>query len=174
MSVSSLLRACALALATLTLGGVTGCLGADDFASDDIEDGFRESLYLLSYADLQANPDGSGLVDFQYRYGLGIRDDEGIEEVRWTYQLVDANERVLASVEQRMRDPQPEKTQILVEGKRTRQLEIPAGMLRSGEDYVLWFTLEYRGERLSEYLHAITEGERYEASSDDLPVVSRQ
>ncbi|MFN3199061.1 MAG: hypothetical protein ACE366_11740 [Bradymonadia bacterium] len=150
----------------------TGC-GVDDFADDGIEDGFRESLYLLTSANLDIAADNTATLNFEYRYGFGIRDDMGIEEVRWVYRLVDADARVIAEVEERMRDPQPEKTEILVEGRRTRTLQIDAGLLTPGTEYVLWFDISYRGDRLSESLHVVTEGQPFVAETDELPVNTR-
>lgn len=160
-----------LILSALCLG-LGGC-GVDDFADDGVEDGFRESLHLLTAADLEAEADGSGALTFEYRYGLGIKDDEGIDEVRWVYRLVSAEGEVLAEVEQQMREPQLEKTEILVEGRRSRTLEIEPGRLSPGGEYVLWFDLSYRGERIGEHLEVVQEGIPYQAATDELPVPSR-
>ena len=52
----------------------------------------------------------------------------------------------------------PEKTQIFVEGRRQRTLEVNS-LLRDGDTYILWFTLYYNEEILHERLFAVTAGE---------------
>jgi hypothetical protein len=113
---------------------------------DEIPEGLRELRPEIGSARLVREADGSGRLDFSFRYVMAITDEAGIAEVRWIYSLVDRQQSVLGQVEQRMREPQPEKTQILVQGERSRTLPIDAGKLRPGGRYVVWITVTYPGE----------------------------
>ena len=99
--------------------------------------------------------DGGAVVSFTFSYLLGIVDEEGIAAVDWIYSLRVPRGGTLFTLEQPMRDAQPEKTEILVVGDRTREFEVPAGSLDAGITYVLWFELYYRGERLGEFLEPL-------------------
>lgn len=121
--------------------GLAGCV-----VDTEIPDGLREIRPEIGRMSLVREPDGAGRLDFAFKYVLAITDERGIAEVRWSYRLVTVEEKVLAQVEQRMRESEPDQTRILVEGERARTLEIPAGGLESGGTYVLWVTVVYPGE----------------------------
>jgi hypothetical protein len=113
---------------------------------DEIPEGLRELRPEIAKAHLVRAADGSGALEFSFRYVMAITDDAGIAEVRWIYSLVDRQQNVLGQVEQRMREPEPGKTQILVQGERSRTLPIDPGKLKAGGRYVIWITVTYPGE----------------------------
>ncbi len=122
---------------------------------EDFPDGTREMRLSMSSSELQLLEAGEGQLNFEFHYEIAIVDEEGIEEIRWRFALVDLKKNVLAEHEQHMRKAEPEKNLILVQGDRERQLEIPSGLLRPGETYVIWVWLYYRGEILGELLTGI-------------------
>lgn len=136
-------------LAALT---VSGCV-----IKDELDDGIREVRPSVRAIELARFADSSGRLEFTFHYQLGIVDEAGIAEVIWTYALIDpADRRVLAETTQRMRKPDPGKTEILVEGDRARSLDVPAGQVQDGVNYVLWITLSYRDEPLGEHLASVS------------------
>ncbi|MCA9525239.1 MAG: hypothetical protein KC549_02950 [Myxococcales bacterium] len=147
----------------LSLGG---CV-----VKDELEDGIREVLPTLRSTTYLRNADGSGQVDFTFNYLLGIVDDAGIDEVRWEYAVITPAREIIGAEEQEMRKAQPEKTQILVQGDRSRSLVLPPGALRANGTYVLSVALFYRGELFGEKFKKLVEGETLteEVELDDLP-----
>lgn len=137
------------ALLPLPILALTASLAAC-VVDDEVPDGLRELRSEIREARLARRPDGSGRLEFTYRYVLGIADDGGIDEVQWLYRLVTRDERVLAQVLQRMREAEPDKTRILVQGDRTRTLVIPPGRLEPATTYVLWITLFYPDDETGE------------------------
>jgi hypothetical protein len=119
-------------------------------------------------------PDDSAIVDFTFHYELQIVDSDGIEPVWWRYSLVRAcsdddrdaddcqiNTRpVLATNDQEMRKGEPNKTEIFVEGDRPRTLDLPAGVIRRGDQYVLWIEVRYRDESVGHHLELVEVGSR--------------
>ena len=136
-----------------------GCIVQDEVPDKVLEqkshrtaDGAHiEVIPSMTEATLLVNRNSGGTLDFTFHYELGALDDEGIEQVDWTYRLVDSNEVEFAAHSQRMRKPNPDKTGILVRGDRTRHLNIERG-LEVGKTYIIWFSLFYRGELFKEYL----------------------
>ncbi len=122
------------------------CIAPACVVDDEIPEDLRELRPEIGSARLVRQPSGSGHLDFTFRYVMAITDDAGIAEVRWIYSLVDRQQQVLAQVEQRMREPEPGKTQILVQGERSRTLAIDPGKLKADGRYVLWITVTYPGE----------------------------
>ncbi|MEZ4467699.1 MAG: hypothetical protein R3F60_02545 [bacterium] len=159
-----MLRVISLAVALLVSAG--GCV-----VKDELEDGIREVLPTLRSTTYTRNADGSGQVDFTLNYLLGIVDEAGIEEVRWEYAVITPAREIIAVEEQEMRKAQPEKTQVLVQGDRSRSLAVPPGLLRSDGTYVLSVALFYRGELFGEKYKKLIEGETLteEVKLDDLP-----
>lgn len=159
-------RIIALTLTTLTLTALTGCI-----VKDELHDGIREVLPTLKSVRLDRNADGSGQVDFTFNYLLGIVDEQGIQEVRWEYSVITPAREVLVVEEEAMRKPEPEKTQVLVQGDRTRRLEVPPGALRSDGTYVLSVALFYDGELFGEKYKKLVPGETLTETVDldDLP-----
>ncbi len=148
------------ALITLSSLLAVGCVVNEDLADDTREliPTIKEDAKGQHLAHLEAASDGSGVLQFTFHYELGLIDEEGIAEVQWRYSLITVEREPLATFEQRMRKPEPGRTQILVQGDRPRKLEVPAGRLQDGETYVLWIEVSYRGELLGELLHSVTEG----------------
>ena len=152
-----------LVLATALLGG---CI-----VKDELKDGIREVLPTMKSVTFAQAADGSGRVDFTFNYLLGIVDEEGIDEVRWEYSVITPAREILAIEEQPMRKAEPEKTQVLVQGDRSRTLELPPGTLRPGGRYVLSVALFYEGELFGEKYKKLVDGETLteEVELDDLP-----
>ena len=150
-----------LALVGLGVLVVAGCI-----VKDELKDGLREVEPGMKRAAL-ARDGGSWRLEFTFIYQMGIVDEEGIEEVRWTYALVTKDRVVLEENRQPMREGQPEKTEILVEGERARSLELDADEIVDGETYVIWITLFYRGENLKEFLWPVVAGGPAFVDEDD-------
>lgn len=154
-----------LILAVLIALGLPGCV-----IKDERRDGIREVLPTVKEVTYTLNADGSGEVVFTFNYLLGIVDEEGIDEVRWEYAIITPQREILALEEQAMRDAQPDKTEILVHGDRTRTLTIGGG-LRADQDYVLSIALFYEDELFGEKYMRLAEGETLTETVDlnDLP-----
>ncbi len=143
--------------------------GCEVVAEEDRPDRLEVAL---EAATLENLPDGTSQLDFTLVYEFEMSDPEGIEQVWWRYALVrgcsDADREagacqiesrpVLAEHEQRMREPDPGKTTIFVEGKRSRVLELPTP-LQVELTYVLWVTVSYRGEVIGHLLQDLRLGE---------------
>lgn len=127
-----------------------GCVVKDETEGDRQE--IRGCIYESS---LEVQPDGSGHLAFKFIYEIGIVDQAGVAEVQWRYALVDLDKTELASYEQRMRKPSAESQTALARGERPRTLDIPPNSLSADEPYVLWITIQYRGEVLDEFLFEI-------------------
>ena len=97
-------------------------------------------------------------LDFRFGYLIGLQDPDTIQAINWRYRLVTKDELELARFEEEMRAASPEKTQLFVQGDRSRKLEIDTP-LEPGAVYVLWFELDYKGERLHEILFPVIAGE---------------
>ena len=149
----------------LLLAGVSGCV-----VKDELRDGIREVLPTLKETTYTYDEDGSGTVDFTFNYLLGIVDEAGIDEVRWEFSVITPQREILALEEQQMRDAQPEKTEILVNGDRARTLVVPSG-LRADGDYVLAIAIFYRGDLIGEKYKRLVDGETLteEVEINDLP-----
>lgn len=155
----------------LSLMCVLPALLAGCIVKDELQDGIREVLPTLKSVSFERANDGSGRVDFTFNYLLGIVDEGGVDEVRWEYSIITPAREVLVVEEQSMRKAQPEKTQVLVQGDRSRTLELPPGTLRAEGTYVLSVALFYEGEVFGEKYKKLVEGETLteEVELDDLP-----
>ena len=122
---------------------------------EDFPDGTREMRLSMNSAELQFAEDGVAQLSFEFHYEIAIVDEAGIEEIQWRFALVNLKKDVLAEHEQRMRKAEPEKTLILVQGDRERQLDIPPGLVQPIDTYVLWVWLYYRDEILGELLTGV-------------------
>ncbi len=141
---------------------MTGCV-----IKDTATEGTREMRGGLKSLVVQSTGDGGAIVSFTFGYLFGIVDAAGIAPIRWTYSLQVPRGAVLAEAEQVMREPQPDKTEILVVGDRQRELEVPTG-LRADVTYVLWFHVWYGDEPIGEVLAPVrlVEGEQIEVPYD--------
>lgn len=157
-------------LAGLLALALVGCdvesLIVKDEVGEAIDDGevIAEMRGQVISATLDAERDGSGLLEFRFVYLIGIIDPEGIDAVDWRYRLYHPDRTELGSKSGQMRDAQPERTAVLVhsdfEGKR-RTIELSPGSLEAGQRYVLWITAVYQGAILNETLVPIDEGVPY-------------
>ncbi|MEE2643296.1 MAG: hypothetical protein VYD19_00050 [Myxococcota bacterium] len=142
----------ALALTILLTFSSTGCVVKDD--PDRQFDLFYSGLeeWSLELKERRAT------LDFRFGYLIGLQDPDTIQAITWRYRLVTKDELELARFEEEMRAASPDKTQLFVQGDRSRQLEIDTP-LEPGVVYVLWFELDYKGERLHETLFPVIAGE---------------
>jgi len=157
VSVDLLKRSALAALFTLpvigllSLMGVTGCV-----VKEELGGVYNQARLGLNQWSLSSAEEPRLLV-FNLGYLIGLEDAEGVGEFTWRYELMTPRKELIASHEELMREPQPEKVQVFVQGQRQRSLELPRA-IEEGERVVLWFTLLYRGERFHEQLFALEGG----------------
>ena len=137
---------------SLSLSAFSGCV-----VKEELNDTYNQAHLGLNQWELKPSEEGGYMFSFDAGYLLGLVDDAGIEAIRWSYKLITRDQELLGSFEEEMREPSPEKTQIFVEGRRSRSLEIPP-LLTEGETYVVWFTLYYKEEILHEQLFPVVAG----------------
>ena len=130
------------------------CLGC--VVEEDLSSTYNQAHIGLNQWDFQTNSQGSRIT-FNLGYLIGMNDPEGIESINWSYRLVDPDQREYAQFSEEMRKAEPERKQVFVQGKRDRVLEVPH-TLTTGDRYILWFVLSYRGEILKEKLFSIEAG----------------
>ena len=100
---------------------------------------------VVSQASLVVPPTGDGYIDFTFEYLLGLVDDDGIQEVMWRYELVDANRTSFGAVVEPMREfLDSESSPLFVEGTRQRRLALESRQLQREKTYVLWIQVMYR------------------------------
>ena len=138
------------AILTVVMALTASCL-----VKDELVEGLRELRGEVTWADLEIRSDGSGTLDFNFHYEIGIVDESGIAEVMWDYALVTPTGEVLASDQQQMRDAELDLTQALARGDRPRKLEVLEGTLEPGLELVLWIHVYYREELLAELLSPV-------------------
>jgi hypothetical protein len=138
--------------------GLAAALCAGCVVKEDIKDGLRELRPSMKSINLSTGPDGASELNFVFHYEMGLVDEAGVSEVRWFYALVDRDKNVLASHEQRMRKPDEDKTEILVQGDRTRRLDVDPGLVQPDVTYILWVSVFYRGELIGEHLSPVVDG----------------
>ena len=155
-----------LLLSVMTLGGCA--------VENELNDGLWEIRARVSAAELTIDEQGHGEVDFTFVYLLGLVDGEGIEDVEWSYALVDSDANELAKESQVMRQAQADRTEVFVQGDRPRVLAIEETILSSDETYVLWIKVFYRDATLTEVLVPVSQGEAYvnELPTGDIPQFS--
>jgi hypothetical protein len=140
-----------LLLLTVLLGFcTTGCV-----VKEEIKEGTRELRSGMKSLTLTIEDDGGAVLAFNWSYLLGIVDSESIAAIDWNYSLREPRGPTLARVDQRMREADESKTEILVVGDRARTLEIPPGTLDPDKTYILWFELYYRDLLLGELLYPV-------------------
>lgn len=137
------------------LTALAGLLASGCVVKEEVEDGTRELRSGMKSVVLESTGDGGAVLRFTWTYLLGIVDSDSIAPIEWNYSLRVPRGATLARVDQRMREPNEDKTEILVVGDRSRELEIPPGSLSADETYVLWFELYYRDELLGEHLYPV-------------------
>lgn len=134
---------------------LTGCV-----VKEELNDTYNQAHLGLNEWSLLNTETETGAYELKLDIGylIGLVDDEGIDAIEWTYELMTTDQEVLASNSEEMRAPSLEKRQVFVEGKRKRELAVPVP-LSEGVTYVLWFTLYYEDEILHEQLFPIIAGE---------------
>lgn len=139
----------------LSLIGCAACSG-DDLVGvvikDERTDGVHEMRARITAAALTPAPDGTAIWDFAFAYLFGAVDSDGIAPVDWQVLLVDRDRNVLAEFAGEMRAPNPELTEVLVHGDRTRRVTVEAPGVDPTRTYVVWATLWYRDDILFEQL----------------------
>lgn len=136
-------------LATLTFGCVV---------KEELDSTYNQAHLGLNEWSLIQDETGSYKLSFDAGYLIGLVDEEGIQQINWTFELVNRDREIISYSSEQMREPSPEKTAIFVEGKRTRDVELMT-LLNGGETYILWFTLKYRDDILHEQLFPLVAGE---------------
>ena len=149
--------------------GFSACL-----IEDDLGDDVREVRARLTTAALVIDQDPENRVDFVFEYLLGLIDKDGIDDIQWTYSLMDTDGIELASETQLMREAQPDRTEIFVQGERPRQLALGQWTPQSDVTYILKVSLGYRMDILHEQFAALTLSEPHEDRADigDIPQFS--
>ena len=93
---------------------------------DEVKNGLGDSLGCRRLS----HPGDEGKLTLAFdAVVLGLVDDEGIEEVLWTFALVDTERNEIASETQQMREAQPERTEVFVQGERPRELDIDVSLI---------------------------------------------
>ncbi|MBV72224.1 MAG: hypothetical protein CMH52_12940 [Myxococcales bacterium] len=158
-----------LLLSTVIALNLSACL-----IDDDLGDDVREVRARLTTAALTIDEANAARVDFVFEYLLGLIDKEGIDDIQWTYALIDTDGFELASETQVMRDAQLDRTEIFVQGERPRQLALGEWTPQPDVTYILKVSLGYRMDILHEHFAAFTLAQPHEDLSDigDIPQFS--
>jgi hypothetical protein len=144
-------------LSSLSLGIVLcGVLSGGCVVKDELKEGLREMRSEVPLLTVTRNADGSGLVDFTFKYGIAVVDEGGISEIPWNVRLVDRNQVVYAELFQVMRKAEPDERLALVTGERRRVLQVEPGLLTPTGTYGLWITATYEGEVLHESIWPVS------------------
>ena len=136
-------------------------------ADESVEDGVVECSTKVSRALLTLEDRGEGQVQFEFKYLIGAKDNEGINGFDWTFHLIDPERRDFGSITQLMRAPELEKTLIYVQGKKPRSL--PVIVPEDGLDgpFVLWIEVKYDGVNVAEHFLELEPGVEH---VDDEPI----
>jgi hypothetical protein len=135
------------------MGGVNGCV-----VKEELNDTYNQAHLGMNQWSLLSDSTGSYRLEFDAGYLVGLVDEEGVDAIFWRYELMTTDEELIALNQEEMRPASLERTQVFVEGRRQRELELNT-LLREGDTYILWFTLYYNEEILHEQLFPITAGE---------------
>ena len=140
-------------LSLIFLAMFSGCV-----VKEELDDTYNQAHLGLNQWSLLEQDNGSYVLDFDVGYLIGLIDEEGIQEIKWRFELITKDREFISFSEEQMRESSPEKNAIFVEGRRVRRLEL-ATILSDGETYILWFTLQYRDGILHEQLFPLVAGE---------------
>jgi hypothetical protein len=140
-------------LSLMLLAMFSGCV-----VKEELDDTYNQAHLGLNQWSLLEQDNGSYVLDFDVGYLIGLIDEEGIQEIKWRFELITKDREFISFSEEQMRESSPEKNAIFVEGRRVRRLEL-ATILSDGETYILWFTLQYRDGILHEQLFPLVAGE---------------
>ncbi len=127
---------------------------------EDLKD-FEKIYTGLNFWQLKLNQNQEWQLDFTLGYLIGLKDETGIDQIRWEYQLINLRKNQLFFKEEEMRPADLQRTQIFVNGTRSRK-DIIAYPLQSGDQYVLWFKFTYRTQVIYEALYELKAGEKGE------------
>jgi hypothetical protein len=127
---------------------------------EDLKD-FEKIYTGLNFWQLKTNQNQEWQLDFNLGYLIGLKDDAGIDQIRWRYELINLRKNQLFVKEEEMRPADPKRTQIFVNGTRSRK-DIIAYPLQTGDRYVLWFKFLYRDQIIHEALYELVAGEKGE------------
>jgi hypothetical protein len=141
---------------------------------DEVQDGLWEISTTVSTATLTVSSEGAAEVEFTFNYLLGLVDSQGIEQVEWTYALLDREGSQIVSETQVMREPELDKREIFVQGDRPRVLSLESGQVAAEGRYILWILVQYRETTLTEVLIPVSVDEPYsnEVPPEDIPQFS--
>ena len=127
---------------------------------EDLKD-FEKIYTGLNFWQLKLNQNQEWQLDFNLGYLIGLKDETGIDQIRWEYQLINLRKNQLFLKEEEMRPADLKRTQIFVNGTRSRK-EVIAFPLQTGDQYVLWFKFTYRSQVIHEVLYELKAGEKGE------------
>lgn len=137
---------------------IIGCFLSACVVKEELDNTYNQAHLGLNQWSLLEQPNRSYLLIFDVGYLIGLVDEEGVKAIDWTYELMTKQQELISLSIGEMRQANPEKTQVFVEGRRSRTMEVQS-LLQEGETYILWFTLKYNGSILHEQIFAIVAGQ---------------
>ena len=144
----------AMLLVSLFVSLFVGCV-----VKEELDDTYKQAHIGMNQWSLQYNQEQKGYVlNFELGYLIGLKDQEGIQDIEWNYRLMTAKQEVLTEISDIMRAATTDRTQIFVQGSRKQETEINRPLVKN-ESYVLWFILSYKDTILKEQLFEIVAGE---------------
>ena len=159
--------------ARLCIASFLALISSSCLIKDDLGDDVREVRARITEAALIVDSGESG-VEFVFEYLIGLIDQQGIEAIQWTYSLMDVDGVEQATITQEMREAQPNRTEIFVQGERPRRLGLGPWMPQTETTYILKVSLGYRMEILHEHFASFTLEQPHEDLTDigDIPQFS--
>jgi hypothetical protein len=125
---------------------------------EELDDTYKQAHIGLNQWSLKFdNSANKYYLNFELGYLIGLNDKDGIQDIDWRYQLVTVDQELLAEVSEVMREATVDRTQVFVQGARSRKLPINRP-LRTNQSYVMWVVLTYNDEILKEKLFEIKAG----------------
>lgn len=125
---------------------------------EELDDTYKQAHIGLNQWSLKFdNAADKYYLNFELGYLIGLNDKNGIQDIDWRYQLVTVNQELLAEVSEVMREASVDRTQVFVQGARSRELPINRP-LQANQSYVMWVVLTYNDEILKEKLFEIKAG----------------
>lgn len=143
------------------------CLSLGCIAEENLEDGLVQGVGKLNRATLSLNEAGVGQVDFEFVYLIGVNDSDGVQQFDWSYRLINAERVVFGENEQVMRQAEPEKQTIYVQGSKPRILDVAVADPALDSPLVLWITVHYGEQVITEVFLELDQETPHE---DDTPL----
>ena len=134
------------AVLVLGLTLIWGCL-----AEESLEDGLVEGIGKVNRASIVLDESGAGQVEFEYVYLIGVNDSEGVRAFNWSFRLINPEREIFGETEQLMREAEPEKTTIYVQGSKPRVLDVFVPGAARENPLVLWIAVQYEDRVVSEF-----------------------